>query len=148
MTDPMGIETVGYPAALEELVAQFEGLLRQDRIDLLVEYANSLPPVPPELLATRDANQVHECMTPVWVWAQPGEPGPRIHVEVNETAPTIKAVAAVLIEGCAGATPAQILAIPEDLPVRIIGPDMVGQRRFGLAALIRHIKRKVGALEG
>lgn len=134
------------PAALEELVSQFDGLPRQDRIDLLVEYADSLPPVPEELLAARDENQVHECMTPVWVWVRTGDDGPELYVDVHETAPTIKAVAAVLIEGCRGATPAEILAIPPDLPVRIIGPDMVGQRRYGLAALIRTIQRKVREL--
>lgn len=135
-------ETSLYPP-LETLVAQFDGLPRQDRIDLLIEYAQALPPVPEELLANRDEHQVHECLTPVWVWVRRGADGLELFVEVHEAAPTIKAVAAVLIEGLRGADAAAILAVPEDLPVRIIGPEMVGQRRIGLAALIRHIKRKV-----
>lgn len=133
-----------WPAKLAELVALFDDLPRQERIDLLLEFADSLPAVPAELRARAGAGQpVHECLTPVTIYVEPNEGRPRFFIEVGETAPTISAVAAVLQEGCAGATKAEILAIPTDLPVRIIGPEMVGQRRLGLMALLHHLKRAV-----
>lgn len=135
-----------YPARLEELVRQFEELPRQDRIDLLLEYADALPAVPAEIRIRIDPEPVHECQTPVTVYVEPDGDSARIYVEVGEAAPTIAAVASILIEGCAGAPRAEILAVPNTLPVRMIGPEMVGQRRIGLAALIDHVKRAVSRM--
>lgn len=137
---------VAYPAKLAEIVELFDDLPRQDRIDLLLEFAGELPDVPAQLRGTAAADPVHECLTPVTVYTVPAAEGAEIYIEVGEEAPTIKAVASVVIQGCEGATREEILAIPGDLPVRIIGPEMVGQRRFGLAALIQHIKAAVAKM--
>lgn len=138
---------VTWPVKLEELVTQFEGLPRRDRIDLLLEFAAALPPVPADVRAHEAAAQeVHECLTPVMLFVLPDGDSARIYVEVGAEAPTVNAVSAVLIEGCAGAPREQIAKVPSDLPVRIIGPDMVGQRRIGLAGLVNRIKRAVAEL--
>ncbi len=34
-------------------------------------------------------------------------------------------------------------SIPADRPIRLIGPEMVGQRRHGLMSLVERIKRAV-----
>ena len=136
-----------YPEKLHELVAMFDGLPRQDRIDLLLEFAESLPEVPEHLKQDETSQHaVHECLTPVWVYVEPVDESVAIYVEVGEPAPTIRAVASILIEGCEGAPREQILAIPADLPVKIIGPEMVGQRRLGLGALVKHVQRVVAEL--
>jgi cysteine desulfuration protein SufE len=139
---------VPYPAKLEELVQLFDDLPRQERIDMLLEFANALPEVPEHLKLDEAKRQpVHECLTPTWVYVEPRGESADIYVEVGESAPTIKAVAAVIIEGSQGAPRSEILSIPPELPVRIIGPEMVGQRRFGLAALVNHIKRAVAQVD-
>lgn len=136
------------PEQMEALVSLFDGQPRQARIDLLLEFARSLPEVPERLRADPAARQpVHECLTPTWVYVEPDGDSAHIWVEVGESAPTIQAVAAVIIEGCRGLPREQILSLPPDLPIRIIGPEMVGQRRIGLAGLLGQIKRAVAALE-
>ncbi|MCC7495098.1 MAG: SufE family protein [Fimbriimonadaceae bacterium] len=136
----------GWPARLEELTAQFDDLPRSERIELLLEYAAALPPVPPDLLASGPGEVVSECLSPVQLWVGPAPGSAVLGIAVGETAPTIAAVAAVLIEGCADAPRAELLAIPPELPLRIIGPEMVGQRRLGLAALVQRIQRRVQQL--
>ena len=135
------------PPALAELLEQFDGLPRQDRIDLLLDFAASLPPVPDRLRGSAAAQPVHECLTPVTIYVEADGESAAIWVEVGETAPTIAAVAAVILEGCAGAPRTVIGRLPSDLPLRIIGPEMVGQRRLGLMALVNHLTRAVRRLD-
>lgn len=129
----MDAAAANYPPLLAELVATCDGLDRQGRIELLSDYARRLPPVPEAIRARRElAHWVTECRAQVTFYLTRDGDQVQLWIEMVEMAPVVAAVAAILIEGCTGATPAQIAAIPTDLPVRIIGPEMVGQRRYGL----------------
>jgi cysteine desulfuration protein SufE len=143
----MPSETADYPHKLKELIRLFDGLTRQERMELLLEFADRLPEVPQRLgQDTSQRQPVHECMTPTWIYVEPEGESARIYVEVAEEAPSIRAVATLIIEGCQGAPREQILAVSVDLAVQVFGPEMVGQRRYGLAGLISSIKQAVAAL--
>jgi cysteine desulfuration protein SufE len=144
----MHSDTADYPQKLEESIGLFDGLTREERMELLLEFADRLPEVPQRLRDdTSQRRPVHECMTPTWIYVEPDGESARIYVEVAEEAPSIRAVATLIIEGCQGAPREQILAVPVDLAVQIFGPEMVGQRRYGLAGLVGNIKRAVAALD-
>jgi cysteine desulfuration protein SufE len=140
-------EQPNHPPKLDELTALFDGLGRQERMEMLLDFADRLPEVPERLRKEESQRHpVHECLTPTWVYVEPDGDGARIFVEVSEEAPSIRAIAALIIEASQGATREQIAAIPVDLAVRIFGPEMVGQRRYGLAGMVGQIKRAVSEL--
>src|SRR5947209_5633867 len=97
----------GYPPKLAETLALFEGISSQDRNAILIEFAESLPRPTADLL--RDAptagEQVHECQTPVTVFARRQNGGVNFWAEIPNESPTIQAVASILIQGLNGLPP-------------------------------------------
>ncbi len=143
----MHSDTADYPHKLQQSIGLFDGLTREERMELLLEFADRLPEVPPRLRQDETQRRpVHECLTPTWIYVEPDGESARIYVEVGEEAPSIRAMATLIIEGCQGTPRAQILAVPVDLAVQIFGPELVGQRRYGLAGLISSIKQAVRGL--
>lgn len=86
------------PPRLAEIAADFGAASREEKLELLLEFSDQLPPLPPELRDHRGMEQVHECMSPVFVIAQ--RDGERIvyHIDVPPEAPTIRGFAAILRE--------------------------------------------------
>ena len=59
------------PTALDAIVADLKGSDRQERIDLLLDFAKSLPPLPERLVAHKDAShRVEECQSPVYLFVE------------------------------------------------------------------------------
>ncbi len=59
------------PARLQEIIEDFQWCEGREKLELLLQFAESMPPMP-ERLADRTNNfeQVNECMTPVFVRAE------------------------------------------------------------------------------
>ena len=56
---------------LEQLVAELGELDRQERIELLIDLARTLPPLPDRLAEFKDAaHRVPECQSPVFLFQQ------------------------------------------------------------------------------
>ena len=59
------------PAALDEIIAELSEADRQERIDLLIDFARSLPPLPEHLAKLKDAShRVEECQSPVYLFVE------------------------------------------------------------------------------
>src|SRR6516165_10682355 len=59
------------PAALDAIVAELSESERQERIDLLIDFAKNLPPLPERLAALKDAShRVEECQSPVYLFVE------------------------------------------------------------------------------
>lgn len=145
------------PESLQDIIDTFQSVDAEMRLELLLDYANKLPPLPERLHAQRDAEEhrVHECQTPVFLWVEPeegggdggGGGGVAIHVEVAEEAPTVQGFASILVHAYSG-QPGQVIA---DAP-----PDLINQlglagairmtRTIGLSALLARIKREAARL--
>lgn len=143
------------PAALAEIVDDFQALTEPDRLQLLLEFSRGLPELPerlkdhPELL-----EQVVECQSPLFLTIESeknkddGE-GPRAYrlfFKAPPEAPTTRGFAGVLHEGLDGLTAQEILDVPDDMPellglTRAITP----LRMRGMTAMLGRIKRKVAA---
>lgn len=137
---------------LHETVETFQMLDPQLRLEMLLDYANNLPPLPERLHAQRDAGlgRVVECQSPVFLYTavEPGGNGGRgtvrIWADVPEQAPTVRGFVSLLVEALDGATPEEVAATPDDLLQRIgIGQSLGMTRQRGLSAVLQRIKHAV-----
>ncbi|MCB0245341.1 MAG: SufE family protein, partial [Anaerolineae bacterium] len=61
----MSETTNSLPAKLQEIVDEFEWAEGRDKLELLLDYAAQMPPLPEWLAGQHDSmEQVHECMSP------------------------------------------------------------------------------------
>ncbi len=59
-------------AKLEQIISEFADLEPRERLELLLEFAEKLPPLPERYHAERDAglNRIVECQTPTFIWVE------------------------------------------------------------------------------
>jgi len=147
----MNLATNPLPARLQEIVEEFEYCEGREKIELLLAYADRLPDLPDWLRDEHDTmEQVEECMTPVFVKASLQDGGMAFYFDVPQESPTVRGFAAVMAEGLDGATPEQVLSVPNDF-FYAMGLDRVltMQRLNGMSAILAYMKRlAVQAEEG
>ena len=134
---------------LEAIIAEFADLDGREKLELLVEYAAGLPPLPADYQARKAAaeGRIHECQTPVFLWmTTAADGGATLVADVAPEAPTVKGFVAVLRGVVAGRPAAEVAEIPEDLVERIGLADVLGMLRArGLRAITARIKRGFAA---
>lgn len=132
--------------ALHEVVEEFADLPKEFRLPLLLQFANSLPPLPRDLAESRDGLEpVEECQTPIFLAVDVAPGGPvRLHFDAPRESPTSRGFAAVLHKGLDGATPEEILATPNDFYLSMGLDELVTPLRMrGLAGMLARVKRRV-----
>jgi cysteine desulfuration protein SufE len=136
------------PEPMADIVSDFRSVSERDRLQLLLDFSRELPELPPHLQEHRDAMEpVPECQSPVFLLVDVGADG-RVHLyfDVPKEAPTTRGFAGILREGLEGLTPADVLAIPEDVPERLgVGSAVSPLRLRGMAGMLARIKRQVRA---
>lgn len=132
-------------AALEALVTELGDADRQERIELLIDLAKNLPPLPPRLAAQKDAShRVEECQSPVFLFVELEGDRVAIHADAPIEAPTVRGFVALLVEGLDGATIEEILKVGDDLIERLGLPEILGMLRVrGLSGVLRRLKAEV-----
>lgn len=137
---------------IDEIIEQFNEADYQETLAMLLDYAESLPPLPGEYTEARDSgfNRVPECETPVFVFVDVRDGRVNIHADVPEESPTVRGFVALLVDAFSGASPEEIEAAPDNLINRLGLDRKLGTRRmFGLSAVYNRIKsevRKAGGL--
>ena len=136
------------PAPLQTIIAEFREATPRERLEYLLEYALSLPPLPEHLRTQRDQmEQVHECQAPVFLSTAITDGIVHFYLDIPMESPTVRGYASILVEGFAGATPAQVLATPEDVYVLLGLPEVITPQRVrGLHSLLVYMKRQVQQL--
>lgn len=131
------------PPRLKEIVEDFSLCEGREKLDLLFDYSQRMPPLPDRLKNDRgQLEQVHECMTPVFVHAEMENGGLKFYFDVPEESPSVRGYAALLGEGVNGSSPEQILAIPGDFYYAMgLQNVLSGQRLNGMRAILAYIKR-------
>ena len=86
-------------------------------------------------------DQVHECMTPVFIHAERMGNSVIFDFDIPPEAPTVRGFAAVLKQGLTGCTAEQIVAVPPDF-YRGMGLHSVlsAQRLNGIGAILAHMQ--------
>jgi cysteine desulfuration protein SufE len=131
---------------IERIASEFAELDPRERLELLLEFAEKLPPLPAKYEAQRDAglNRVHECQTPVFLWTELEDGQVRIYADAAPEAPTVKGFVSLLVELFSGAQPAEVLAIEPDLVNRFGLVEALGMVRMrGLHAIAHHIRKRI-----
>jgi cysteine desulfuration protein SufE len=136
---------------LDEIITEFDGLDYQERLELLLDFAENLPELPEHYREERDAGigRVPECMTPVFMWIDVVNEKVQLIADVAPEAPTVKGFVAILVEAWNGATPAEVAAAPQDILRQMGLADKLGMTRLrGLNAIVQRIKREVSGRNG
>jgi len=132
-------------AQLEAIVSELSQADRQERIELLIDFAKSLPPLPDRLEHQKDAaHRVEECQSPVFLFVELEGDRVAIHADAPIEAPTVRGFVAILVEGLSGATVEEILQVRGDLIERIGLPEILGMLRVrGLHGVLTRLKAEV-----
>jgi cysteine desulfuration protein SufE len=132
------------PPQLQEIVDDFASMTREEKIETLVAYSDSLPPLPEWLKEERaKMDPVPECMTPVFLYGEKGSDGGiRFHFDIPREAPTVRGLASVLISGLNGAQPDEILSVPPDFFMPMNLQEVISQQRInGFIGILAHMKQ-------
>src|SRR5262245_26981292 len=130
---------------LEEIVGELSQADRQERIDLLLDFARGLPPLPDRLVAHKDAaHRVEECQSPVYLFVEIDGEKVSLYADAPIEAPTVRGFVSLLLEGLEGTTVEEILQVPADL-VDLCGlGEILGMLRVrGLSGVLRRLKAEV-----
>lgn len=131
------------PPRLQEIVEEFNLCEGSEKLDLLLEYADKMPPLPEWLREKREQmERVHECMTPVFIHAELEHGRIVLYFDVPQEAPTVRGYASVLREGLNGTTPDEVIGLPVHFYEHMGLQHLVGPQRLnGLTAMLLYIKR-------
>ncbi|NAZ83262.1 cysteine desulfuration protein SufE [Kineococcus sp. R8] len=138
--------TAGLPPALAEIVEDFNALPVADRLQLLLEFSQGLPPLPPRLEGHPELmEKVEECQSPVFVDVEvDGDSTTHLHFSAPREAPTTRGFAGILAEGLGGLSAQEVLAVPADVGSRLGLDQAVSPLRMrGLAGMLARVKRQV-----
>jgi len=129
---------------LQEIVDDFASMTREEKIETLIGYSESLPSIPDRLKDQRDKmDDVPECMTPVCLLGekQPGG-GIQFYFDIPQQSPTVRGLASILASGLNGLTPEEILSVPADFFVPMNLQDSISQQRInGFIGVLAHMKQ-------
>jgi len=137
---------MGMPPRLAEIVEEFASAPRDVVLEMLLEYSDAVPALPAEYAGHAGMEQVPECQTPFFLHATVAGDRVTTWFDCPPEAPTTRAFAGVLAEGLAGASTAEILAVPDDLYARMgLGHAISPLRIRGGSAILARLKRQVVA---
>ncbi|HTQ88329.1 MAG TPA: SufE family protein [Streptosporangiaceae bacterium] len=134
---------------LQEIVDDFHDVPDKDRLQLLLEFSQDLPPLPERYAAHRDRMEpVPECQTPLFlaVEVEPDEVKGTVHLyfDAPAEAPTTRGFAAILHAGLDGLDVGEVLATPPEFSSQLGLTELVSPLRLrGMAAMLSRIKRQV-----
>jgi cysteine desulfuration protein SufE len=135
------------PPKLAEIVDEVASAPREVVLEMLLEFADSMPPLPADLAAHDGMEQVPECQTQFFLKAVV-RPDDTVETffDCPPEAPTTRAFAGILAEGLEGASTAEILAVPDDLYARMGLAQTISPLRIrGGSAILARLKRQVAA---
>jgi cysteine desulfuration protein SufE len=134
------------PTALAEVVGEFQEVNGQDKLQLLLEFANDLPELPSHLEEAA-MEPVPECQSPLFLDVDATDPDRvRLFFSAPAEAPTTRGFAAILAAGLDGQSAADILAVPDDFYADLGLAALISPLRLrGMSAMLARIKRRLRA---
>lgn len=132
------------PAALAEVVGEFQEVTGQDKLQLLLEFANELPALPAHLEEAA-MEPVPECQSPLFLDVDATDRDHvRLYFSAPAEAPTTRGFAAILAAGLDGQSAADIIAVPDDFYAELGLAALISPLRLrGMSAMLSRIKRRL-----
>ncbi|GAB3148422.1 SufE family protein [Micromonospora sonneratiae] len=133
------------PPKLAGIVEEFASAPRDVVLEMLLEFADSVPPLPAALADRTGMEQVPECQTVFFLRAEvAADRTVTTWFDCPPEAPTTRAFAGILAEGLAGASADEVLAVPDDLYQRMGLAEAISPLRVrGGTAILARLKRQV-----
>jgi len=134
------------PEALDEIRTDFTELEVKERLQLLLEFSNELPELPAHYAEHPDLfERVEECQSPVFIFVDiDAQKTVHLYATAPKEAPTTRGFASILVQGLAGLTVDEVLAVPDDYPSDLGLTAAVSPLRIrGMTAMLGRIKRQV-----
>ena len=130
------------------VVDDFQSLSGNDRLQMLLEYADALPELDsrfgehPELL-----ERVEECQAPVFIAVEGDSEKIDLFFSAPKEAPTTRGFASALNTALNGLTAAEILSVSDDFPTELGLDQLISPLRVrGMRGMLARIKRKTREL--
>ncbi len=132
------------PAALAEVVSDFKDVEGQDKLALLLEFANELPALPSGLEEAA-MEPVPECQSPLFLHVDADDRAHvRLYFSAPAEAPTTRGFAAILAAGLDGQPASDILAVRDDFYSDLGLAALISPLRLrGMSAMLARIKNKL-----
>lgn len=132
------------PIKLQEIVDDIASMSREEKLETLIAYAESLPDLPERLKGERSKMEpVPECMTPVFILAEKdGKGGIVFHLDIPPQSPTVRGLASILLNGLNGCKLEEIISVPADFYYPMNLQEAVSQQRInGFMGVLAHMKQ-------
>jgi cysteine desulfuration protein SufE len=132
------------PPALAEVVSDCQEVEGQDKLAMLLEFANELPELPSSLEEAA-MEPVPECQSPLFLHVDADDRDHvRLYFSAPAEAPTTRGFAAILAAGLDGQSADDILAVPDDFYADLgLGALISPLRLRGMSAMLTRIKRRL-----
>lgn len=140
-----GMSTSDVPETLAEIRDSFLETPEADRLLLLLEFSDELPPVSDDVASHPEMyERVAECQSPVYIHVEVDDGIVTMHATAPPEAPTTRGFASILVQGITGLTVDEVLAIPEDYPQSIGLTKAVSPLRIGgMTGMLMRAKNQV-----
>lgn len=131
------------PESLQRIIGSFRAAPRALRLQLLLEYARKLPPLPEGV--DGELERVHECQTPLFLRAGvDGDGRVQLLFDAPEEAPTTRGFAGVVRAGLGGLTVDEVLATPDTFYEEMGLAELISPLRLrGMGAIMARVKRQL-----
>jgi cysteine desulfuration protein SufE len=145
------VNSAPLPPSLAQIADDFTTASNDLKLQLLLEFSDELPALPERYVGHLDElERVDECQSPLFLTVEVDDGGSldervvHLFFDAAAEAPTTRGFAGILHEGLDGLTAAEVLAVPDDAPMRFGLAEAVSPLRMrGMVAMLARIKRQV-----
>lgn len=132
------------PEGLAQVASDFAEVEGQDKLRLLLEFADELPDLPDDL-AESAMEPVPECQSPLFMHVDAADRARvRLYFSAPPEAPTTRGFASIWAAGLDGQPADVILAVPEDFASTLGLAALISPLRLrGMSAMLTRIKRRL-----
>jgi cysteine desulfuration protein SufE len=132
------------PKNLQEIVDDIASMSREEKLETLIAYAESMPDLPERFQEERSKMEpVPECMTPVFIIAEKDANGGIVfYLDIPKQSPTVRGLASILTNGLNGCSLEEIVSVPADFYIPMNLQEAVSQQRLnGFIGVLAHMKQ-------
>lgn len=133
------------PEVLAQTRDDFLDLGDKDKIQLLIEFAEELPDLPPRYADHPELlEKVEECQSPVYIFVEVENDKVAVFATAPEQAPTTRGFASILTQGLTGLSVEEALNIPDDFPSTLGLNTLISPLRVrGMTGMLWRMKRQI-----
>ena len=131
---------------LDDYIAELSDLDDQEKLEVLVELAEELPPLSPHHgTAPFPTNcRVQECQTAVHLWVEVKDGRVHLEADVPRNSPTVRGLVSIVVNSLQDQTAEQVISLPEDLlPLLGLQSALGMTRQRGLRGVMHRIQSEV-----